>query len=295
MEVHRVIEALQPPAHRNLPTQPVVAHVQELELQTRHSLRNRPVYLIMVHVQGRQALIKIHLRQVELELVPRDVDVVRALVPSEHQRCVPLKPVPGKVELPEVDAGEGRRELAGEAVVGEDEVEVVTLEVGKGSRYLPGELVTVEADVAEAGDGGERVGDAAGKLVEGEVEVGEVLELAEEGGDWAGEIEPAEAQEIKVLELGEGLWDRAGEVGELVEGEGLEVSEVADGGGNLAGKVVGEEEEGYDAVGLVVALEAVPVAAVGVRVPGGEEVGVVEGGLYAEEDLLVLGVAASIC
>lgn len=76
-----------------------------------------------------------------------------------------------------------------------------------------------------------------------------------------------------------------------MEGEVLEVGEVADSGGDLAGEVGLEEEEGDDAVGLVVTLEAVPVAAVDVRVPGGEEVGVVEGGLYAEEDLLVLWVA----
>lgn len=60
----------------------------------------------------------------------------------------------------------------------------------------------------------------------------------------------------------------------------------------MAGEaVVGEDGEGGDAVGGSVAFDAVPMAAVGLRVPGGEDVGVVEGLFDVEESFLVVLVA----
>lgn len=73
-------EQFNPPSHRNLPAQPVVAHVQELQQQTLHRLWHRPANLVMVNVRPRNALAQLHLGQVELEQVPRDVDVVVRLV-----------------------------------------------------------------------------------------------------------------------------------------------------------------------------------------------------------------------
>lgn len=76
-----------------------------------------------------------------------------------------------------------------------------------------------------------------------------------------------------------------------MEGEGLEEGEVGDGVGDLAGDVGGDEVESDDAVGFAVALDDVPVAAVGVGIPWGEVVGVAEGCFDFEEDLFVLRVA----
>lgn len=80
-----------------------------------------------------------------------------------------------------------------------------------------------------------------------------------------------------------------------MEFEGLEVGEVADGGGDWSGEVGvgdgGEDGERVDAVRFGIAGDGVPVAAISVGVPGGEEVGVVEVFLDLEEDLLVRWIA----
>lgn len=61
-------------------------------------------------------------------------------------------------------------------------------------------------------------------------------------------------------------------------------------GRDFAGETAGDGE-GVDAVAGAVALEEVPFATVGLWVPGGEDVRIIEGLLYLEEDFLVLGVA----
>ena len=61
MEISRGIEALQLPAHWNLTTQPVVAHVQELQIHLGQAHRNTACDLVMVEIQRSQALGKIHL------------------------------------------------------------------------------------------------------------------------------------------------------------------------------------------------------------------------------------------
>lgn len=77
-----------------------------------------------------------------------------------------------------------------------------------------------------------------------------------------------------------------------MEAEDLEVGEVRDGGGDGEVEVgVGDVELG-DAVGFaVVAFDHVPVAAVGVSVPRGEGVGVVEVFFYFEVGFFVIWVA----
>ena len=62
-----------------------------------------------------------------------------------------------------------------------------------------------------------------------------------------------------------------------MEFEGLEEREVTDLGWDLARKISGEDSERVDAVGGGVACDTIPIAAIGVWVPGGEDVGVVEG------------------
>lgn len=80
-------------------------------------------------------------------------------------------------------------------------------------------------------------------------------------------------------------------MGEVVQVDHLQVREVADGGRDLAREGAVKDGELSDAVGGVVAGDAVPVAAVGVGLPRGQDVRVVEGLLDGQEDLLVLRVA----
>lgn len=94
-----------------------------------------------------------------------------------------------------------------------------------------------------------------------------------------------------MLELGNGLGDLTGEVGKLAEDEGLKVGKVTDSVGNLAGELAGEDGEGVDAMGGEITVDAVPVAAVGVWVPGSQKVGIVEVLLDLKEDSFVFGVA----
>lgn len=65
----------------------------------------------------------------------------------------------------------------------------------------------------------------------------------------------------------------------LDEDEVREVREFADLRRDLGGGEAAGDDEGVDAVGLAVAGDAVPLAAVGVWVPRGEDVGVDEGSL----------------
>ena len=114
---------------------------------------------------------------------------------------------------------------------------------------------------------------------------------AEELRDLSGDVGPADGEVLEVGELGEGGRDGASEALVLDEDEVLEVREVADLGRDLGGGEAAGDDEGVDAVGLAVAGDAVPLAAVGVWVPRGEDVRVVEGSLELEEGFLVVWVA----
>lgn len=48
VEIRRAVEALQLPTHRNLPTQPVVAHIQVLQVQRRQLSWKTTRYLVVV-------------------------------------------------------------------------------------------------------------------------------------------------------------------------------------------------------------------------------------------------------
>ena len=61
MEIRILVEALQLSTHWNLTTQPVVAHVQELEIQLGKLHWDTPVDLIVVDIQRGQACRKLHL------------------------------------------------------------------------------------------------------------------------------------------------------------------------------------------------------------------------------------------
>lgn len=77
-----------------------------------------------------------------------------------------------------------------------------------------------------------------------------------------------------------------------MEVEDLEVGEVRDGGGDGEVEVGVRDVELGDAVGfVVVAFDHVPVATVGVSVPRGEGVGIVEVFFYFEEGFFVIWIA----
>lgn len=162
-------------------------------------------------------------------------------------------------------------------------------------RYGAGKPVAVEVEGVELGEFGEAWRDGAGEIVEGEIEIVEIWESGEEIWDGAGEIGPAETDHGEVFEFGDGRLDVAGEVGELAEDEGLEVGEVADVRRDLSGDLAAEYCEGGDAVCDLVAFELVPAATVGLGVPRGKEIGVVEGFLDLQEDFFVIWVAAVGC
>ena len=68
---------------------------------------------------------------------------------------------------------------------------------------------------------------------------------------------------FEVVEFGDGGLDGADEIWELVEGEVLEVWEVADVRRDLAGDLfVDGDSEGDDAVGDLITLDAVPSTAI---------------------------------
>lgn len=56
VEVSGIVEAsLQVPSLRNLPTEPVVAHIEGLQLQLGHHLRDAPIDLVVVDIKKCQA------------------------------------------------------------------------------------------------------------------------------------------------------------------------------------------------------------------------------------------------
>ena len=80
VEIRHLIKALQLPTSRNMTTQPIIAHVQVLQIQRGQPRWKTPIDLIMVQIQRRQALRKSHLTQIKLEHVPRKVNDLNGLV-----------------------------------------------------------------------------------------------------------------------------------------------------------------------------------------------------------------------
>lgn len=99
--------------------------------------------------------------------------------------------------------------------------------------------------------------------------------MSEERWDRAREKIPSQIEKIEVGEFGNGRWDLAGDVG-FAENEGFEVGKVADGGRNGEVEIGFDDVEFGDSVGFVVAVNRIPVAAVGFGVPRDEEGGAVE-------------------
>uniref|UniRef100_A0A803R9W0 Uncharacterized protein n=1 Tax=Cannabis sativa TaxID=3483 RepID=A0A803R9W0_CANSA len=84
MEIRRVLEALQIPTHRNLPTQPIIAHIETAQIiQCGQSHRKTPNYLIMIKIQRGQALGKLNLRHIKLQQIPRQVYKLDSFIRSE--------------------------------------------------------------------------------------------------------------------------------------------------------------------------------------------------------------------
>ena len=94
MEIRILVEALQLSTHRNLTTQPVVAHVQELEIQLRKLHWDTPVDLIVVDIQRGQACRKLHLWQIKFQQVPGQVHNLGCLVQPKYHGCVTFELVP---------------------------------------------------------------------------------------------------------------------------------------------------------------------------------------------------------
>lgn len=94
------------------------------------------------------------------------------------------------------------------------------------------------------------------------------------------------------MEFGYGGLDGAGEIWEFMEHEGLKKWKIADVRWDLAGEaVVGEDGEGDDPVGGPITFDTVPMAAICLWVPRGEDVGIVEGFFDIEEDFFVIWIA----
>jgi hypothetical protein len=92
--------------HRNLTTQPIITHIQELQIQCGHRHRNAPGDLVVVKIQRRQALGELHLGQIELEQVPRQIHDLCGLVGAKNHGCVAFELVARQVYDAEVHLGE---------------------------------------------------------------------------------------------------------------------------------------------------------------------------------------------
>ncbi|GER48238.1 collagen-like protein 7 [Striga asiatica] len=182
-----------------------------------------------------------------------------------------------KGDVPESN-WEPRREVAGEGVYAEVEVEEL---VGEEVGDLAGEHVGGEDEDLEAARGGDRRRDAAGELVTAEVKGVEAGELEDPGRDLAGEAVSGEGDDPEAAEGGElggdGAGDDSGEEDELGE-----AGEAGDGGGEGAREAggageAGTEREDGDAAGGGRAGDAgegsAGVGGGGGEVPGGEEAG----------------------
>lgn len=77
----------------------------------------------------------------------------------------------------------------------------------------------------------------AREVVKGKFDQLEVLELAQKSGYWAGDIGISDKERLEFGEFGDGGLDWAHEVGELVEGDGLQVREVAHRRRNLSRRI----------------------------------------------------------
>lgn len=114
-------------------------------------------------------------------------------------------------------------------------------------------------------------------MVECEVNEKEVFEFADEIRNWASEIKPAESEEDEVCELDNGRLDMTSDIGKFVEFEVCEEWKVTNFRWDLAREVACEDGEGVDAVRGGVTCDTIPVTTIGVWVPRGKDVRVVEG------------------
>ena len=139
---------------------------------------------------------------------------------------------------------------------------------------------------------GQRNRDRSRELVEGEVEDIKVPELAEEVRDRSGETVPVHPEGAEFLELGDLLGDGSREVGLLAQVYVLQVRKVTDLRRYRPREAAAEGLERDHAVASTAAFDDVPFgAAVGVGLPRGQDVGVVEGFLDLEEGFFVIWVA----
>lgn len=152
-------------------------------------------------------------------------------------------------------------------------------------------MVLVETETAEERKGGEGGGNVAGELVVGEVEKGEAFEAGDELRDRARDGGPADHERLQAFDGADRRRNGAHELGLPREDERVQVRDLGELHRNLAGEAFGVDSDGGDAVGGLVAGDEGPSAAVGFRVPRGEDVRVFEGVLDFEKDHLVLFVA----
>lgn len=85
MKIRIMIKLLQVSTLRNLPTQTIVTHIQELQTCSRQRFRQISINLIMIHIKIRQARWKLHIRHIKPELIPRKISYLNCLVcPKKH-------------------------------------------------------------------------------------------------------------------------------------------------------------------------------------------------------------------
>lgn len=117
MKIRIQIKALQRPTHRNLPTKPIITHIQILQIQFRHRRRQTPKHLIMINIQRCQALRKRDLRQVKFQQIPRQIKNLDHFVSAEEHKRIAFKLIAGEINGSEVQSWQRRRDVPRKLIV----------------------------------------------------------------------------------------------------------------------------------------------------------------------------------
>lgn len=165
MKKRGIVHFLHHPAGRNPAAQPVIAHIQKRQrLQLR---RQAAADHIMIQVQVIQAVGKLNTRHVELQLVPRQVSILYALVLPKQGRHTAFYPVPVQLHGREVQVTPSSRESSRQLVVRQHQILQARGEVPEGVGDAPRELVAVQPEAGEVPEAGQGRGDGAAEVVEG--------------------------------------------------------------------------------------------------------------------------------
>lgn len=108
----------------------------------------------------------LHLRDIELQHIPREILRRQTLVLTKQERYVPFESVPRRVDEREVCIPQLPRDFVRKPIIGQVEEEILLSEIGERFRDLSGDLVPVETEADEIGELGVRRRDWDGEFVE---------------------------------------------------------------------------------------------------------------------------------